>query len=586
MQVRRLGLLAVLLVIAGALSAGCSGGQDEPALPTATSQTILRETPTTPPTVQLEPTPTKVVETPTVISAIATAVPATLVPVEPTATSNPDARQGGTLQLATQETFAHQDVHDEASPALSTWGPGLVYSRMLRLRTGPDVLLPSLALECDLCIGWRMTDELTFEFDLRSDVRWQDLEPLDGRPLTARDVVFSYDRQREAGRPNASLLQSVESIEEIGDLSVRIRLRVADADFLTALADARSKIVAPEAVAQSGDLRNGPSVGTGPWLLSSIGTGGSSTFVRNPDYFEPSLPYADGLRIQVVPDSQARLAGFVTEILDFYGADPSEWTEVLTQRPNAPGLHIPQPGAGLELAMNASTAPFDDTSIRRAAFLAMDPWQTISDVWGDQGFVSLGSPVAEEPWLLNRSQLTPFFGKPDDAMELLSDVPPVTFTIKVGDFGSEYLAHAQTAVDELLSAGFVPEMEVVNRRVFGDDVWTGGNYQMFIGPIAPVTMPNSYLLSVLHSRGPLNSGGIRNPEMDQLIEAQASEYDSTERRDLFHQIQMLAFDNAYRFMPATQVSVWGWSPRVRDFYPNFGGFEYHHWARVWLTEGD
>ena len=121
--------------------------------------------------------------------------------------------------------------------------------------------------------------------------------------------------------------------------------------------------------------------------------------------------------------------------------------------------------------------------------------------------------------------------------------------------------------------------------MYGEEVWADGSYQMSIGPAAPATMPNSYLLPVLHSRGIRNSASIRDPELDALIQAQATEYDPGVRQDLFHQIQTHTFERAYRFMPATRVSVWSWSPNMRNFHPNFGGFEYHHWAAVWLFGG-
>lgn len=492
---------------------------------------------------------------------------------------------GGTARLAAREAFEHQDVHDSWSPALSAWGPGLVYSRLLRLRSGPDVRLPSLWVECDLCAGWRMTDDLTFEFDLRPDAAWQDIAPVNGRTVTAADIASSYTRQAEAGRPNAGLLRSIERIELIGHSSLRIRLRLPDADFLTALADARSKIVAPEAVAENGDLRNGPSIGSGPWVLTSMRADGTSIFERNPGYFESPLPRLDSLRIQVIEDYQTRTAAFLTNALDFHEFGPAEWNGFLERRPNAPSFRVLQPGVGVELAMNLAGPPFDNEASRRTVFLLIDPWRTISDVWGGQGFVSIGSPITEEAWLPDRGQLAPFFADSQGATEALSQGPFSTFTVKVGDFGPQYVAHAETVVAELKDAGLDPRMELVNRRVFGEEVWTGGAYQMAIGPTAPATMPNSYLLPVLHSSGARNSASILDPELDALIEAQATEYDPSVRQDLFHQIQALVFERAYRFMPATRVSVWSWSPNMRNFYPNFGGFEYHHWAEVWLFGG-
>ena len=518
---------------------------------------------------------------------------ATPEPVEPQVTPSttqtaspanvPD--MGGVARLAAREAFDHQDVHDSWSPALSTWGPGLAYSRLLRLKSGPDVRLPSLAVECDLCAEWRMTDDLTFEFDLRPDAAWQDIAPVNGRAVTAADVASSYIRQAEAGRPNAGLLRSIERFEITGASSFRIRLKLPDADFLSALADARSKIVAPQAVAENGDLRSGPTIGSGPWILTSMRSDGTIDFERNPAYFDAPMPYLDSLRIQVIEDDQTRTAAFLTGALDFHEFGPAGWNEFLEKRPFAPSYRVVQPGVGLELAMNLAGPPFDNISSRRTVLYVIDPWRTISEVWGGQAIVSLGSPVAEAGWLRNWQNLTQYFADSQAANDSLDRGPFNTFDVKVGDFGPEYIAHAELMVAELKDAGLDPKMEVLNRRAYGEEVWSGGSYQMSLGPIAPATMPNSYLLPVLHSRGTLNSASINDPELDALIEAQATEYDPAIRQDLFHQIQTLVFDRAYRLMPATRVSVWSWSPNMRGFYPNFGGFEYHHWAEVWLLGG-
>ena len=144
------------------------------------------------------------------------------------------------------------------------------------------------------------------------------------------------------------------------------------------------------------------------------------------------------------------------------------------------------------------------------------------------------------------------------------------------------LRHAHAVSVELKSVGFVAEVDIVNRRDFGERVWLGGDYQLMLGPPAPVTVPNGYLLPVLHSEGRWNTTGHSDQHLDELLEVQAVEVVPDRRAELIRQIQRRVLDNAYRFMPAAMVAIWAWNPRVKDFHPNFEAFEYHHWARVWL----
>ena len=239
------------------------------------------------------------------------------------------------------------------------------------------------------------------------------------------------------------------------------------------------------------------------------------------------------------------------------------------------------------MALKTSVWPLHDVRVRRAVFRSMYPFRAIEDLWAGLAFVSAGFPLAGPDWSMTDDEFRRFFNRPERARELLreAEVPmPLPVSIKAGDFGERYVAHARRIADEMRAVGFDPFVEIVNRRAFGEEVWLGGDYQILVGPTAPVVAPNGYLLPVLHSRGRWNTTGHQDDEMDRLLEAQAQETDALTRKGLIEEIQLRMLDNAYRFMPATRITIWTWQPRVRDFHPNFAGFEYHHWASVWLRD--
>lgn len=582
------------LALCCAIALACS--DDQEVTPTAAAPSpapTVTAPPPTPATVSA-PTHTPTArpdERPSPAAATATPSPApaaTATPPPPTAAPMPSPvteASGGVLNLAVRHAAPHLDVHQEVSPALSTWGPGIVYSRLLRLRAGPDVELPTLAVECELCDSWRMEDATTLVFTMRRDVRWQDAAPVNGRLLTAEDVAYSYDRQRQPGWPNAGLLAMIDSVEAPGPDELRVSLASTDADFLAGLADGHTKVVAREAVEVDGDLKAGPPVGSGPWLLAGSGLAEGYVFERNQFYFEARLPLLDGIRMHVIEDGATRNAAFGVGRIDVHEVDAADWPALRDRQPDAPLLRSADSGAGLEVALNTRAAPFDDPRARAAAFLAMDPWRAVDEVWLGAAFVSLGVPLARPDWLLEDDVLRPFFADPDAALAKFAPLPqdaPRTAVLTVGDFGERYEDHARLIVEELEAVGFEVSLETVNRRVFAERVWVGGDYQMFVGPIAPMVTPNAYLLTLLHSQGRWNTTGHRDDTLDALIEAQAQTFDEAERRDLVRDIQMRALQGAYRYMPAASVSLWTWSPGVRGFHPNFAASEYAHWRLVWL----
>ena len=139
--------------------------------------------------------------------------------------------------------------------------------------------------ECELGGGWELKGDLGYIFKLRPGIRWQNMSPVNGRALTGQGIVFRLDRLKTPGWPNAPLLSSIGEAKALDDLTLQVELALEDADALLALADGHVKIVAPEAVAVTGDLKDGPVIGTGPWVWQETGSGEAMEFPRNSNYF-------------------------------------------------------------------------------------------------------------------------------------------------------------------------------------------------------------------------------------------------------------------------------------------------------------
>ena len=478
----------------------------------------------------------------------------------------------------------HLDVHLEVTEGLISVGPGIVYSRLLRLRTGPDVALPSQQVECDLCESWEHPDSLTYTFRLREGVHWQDRPPVNGRTLTAEDVAFSLRRLLTAGPPGATLLSGLVSVEASGPLMVTLRLTSPDADFLGSLAHGQAKVVAPEAVAVRGHLRDGPTIGTGPWMLESqVGT--KSEYASNPHYFERGLPRLEALEIEVAVDSEVRLATLLVGQAEVTTL-PLEMRERLQGREGSVQTRLfPQPGTGLLMGLKTSEPPLGRLEVRRAVFQALDPWEALRQTWDGQGEVALGVPVESREWLLSEEELGRYFADVMDTGRLLAEsgvALPVPLTLSVADFGDRYVALGELYKSQLQSAGFDPTVEILNPRVYAEQIWEAGDFQAFLGPIPPVSGTNRFLSALLHSGGVWRITGTADPELDRLIERQSVAEEG--RGEALRELQRYVLDQALLFMPVTGSSLWAWRTRVQGFAPNFASSEYLHWARLRVTE--
>jgi microcin C transport system substrate-binding protein len=125
--------------------------------------------------------------------------------------ANPDAPKGGTIKLAGRGTF------DSLNPFILKGTPGaavgLIYETLLgsngdEASTAYGLLAETIEVPQDR--SWAT-------FKLRADARWHD-----GKPVTADDVVFSFDILKEKGAPQYSVYwQDVKKAEKLDARSVK-----------------------------------------------------------------------------------------------------------------------------------------------------------------------------------------------------------------------------------------------------------------------------------------------------------------------------------------------------------------------------
>jgi len=507
-----------------------------------------------------------------------------------TAASTPGA--GGSLTVAGLADIPHRDVHQEVQEALTTLGPGLAYSRLLRLSASQGGGQSGQILECDLCQSWRMTSDFSYEFQLRPNVRWQNIPPVFGRPLVAQDLVFSYNRMRTPGWPNAPLLAPIGSVTALDPQTLRVRLAFADSDGLLALADGHSKIVAPEVVELYGDLKDSPVIGTGPWVWEGSTSGQGTVLTRNPGYFEPGRPLLDRLEIRSIRDSRgsalgglARVAAYQAGQVDVLSPDVQEWQAMRSGGRPVESVISPQGGPGLLLTLNTQAPSLDKVAVRQAIFKAIDPWDYLDKFWADQGQVGVGLPALQPDWLLSREEMRGrYFADPSRARSLLAGAgfqPPLALELAVGDFGPAYLASAERLASDLRSVGFDPTIRRMTPAQFQDRVLgPDRKYHIALGALPPATSINGFMAPVLHSGGRWNISGHTDARLDGMIEAQAAQLEPGRRREQVLEIQRHVLDQAYLFSPVTGATRWAFRPDIQDFRPSAAMSEYLFWSQV------
>ena len=548
------------------------------------------EAPVEPPAAEPQSAPTPVASYP------ATPQPAPVDTPVVEQTGPGSARRGGHLVLAAMADYPHRDVHQDNQETLATLGPGLAYSRLLRLSTGPEIDQPNLALECDLCESWELTPDLTYQFRLRTDVNWHNTPPVNGRPLVADDLAYSYQRMRTEGWPGQARFadRGIGQIEVLDDHTLKVNLVFRDADALLALADGHSKIVAPEVVERFGDLKQAPVIGAGPWVFEQRASTGVTDYTRNPAYFEPDMPYLDAISVRVVRNQSddsslnpRRLALLQAGQIDVVVAPPTDWAHLEQSSVEFNSRVSHQPEIGMVMSLNTQSPPLNNLAVRQAIFRAVDPWEYVDIDWWGQGGVGIGMPVHSPEWQLEQGEmLANYLGSHSAARDILADhyiTYPPALDIAVADLGPDYRQVARQVARDLESVGFEPNVTpldpvTMQRMMFGED----RDYQIALAPAPPHPTTNGYLYSLLHSGGPGNIANHQDEALDALIEAQAAELDPALRQKRLLDLQRHALEQAYMFSPITGSYRWVFNWDLENFYPNTALSEYHFWAETWL----
>jgi len=83
------------------------------------------------------------------------------------------------------------------------------------------------------------------------------------------------------------------------------------------------------------------------------------------------------------------------------------------------------------------------------------------------------------------------------------------------------------------------------------------------------TDPDTYF-TVLMPGEPLNSGGVNDPKLTEMIKLQRRTFDEKKRREIVFDIQRLVSQQVYYAYGASVSAVAAWMPYVKNFGPNIG----------------
>jgi peptide/nickel transport system substrate-binding protein len=510
-------------------------------------------------------------------------------------------KRGGVLRLAHQGDPLGFDPHQTIS-FLTMIPLSFAYSRLLKVKAGPPVKPMTYPIAPDLAESWTRPDDTTYVFKLRKGVRWHPKPPVNGRELTADDVKYTYERFLTIkGNGNRPVLESIQKIDVVDKHTVKFSLHEPNAWFLDMLASTSTWIVARECVEKFGDLKRADSViGTGPWMLERWEPNVRLTYVRHPHYFLPELPYADAVEIVIDKDPSSRLATWLSGKLDF----GPEYQQVVRRldlavaQQRKPGLQTAEYTwftSGL-VGIKIDRPPFNDIRVRRALSRAVNLAEVFESNAFSQGHWTANPavPAAAADWsipidLLGTEGRRLYEHSTVDAKRLLAEAGhPNGFKTQVETpgtgYGPDFLDSAQILVKNWKAAGIDAELKLKEYGAFISSTIFGKFDEMMYGLRGLWVDAEAYLYRAYMPGQPLNTLGVNDPKLTDMIKLQRRTFDVARRKQIVYDIQRYLAEQAYAGANGSFKVVSAWDAHVKNYMPN-NGFDYGgRLMAVWMDK--
>lgn len=441
---------------------------------------------------------------------------------------------------------------DSASHSIA----GLIYNGLVKYDKNMNIV-------GDLAESWDISKNgLVITFHLRKGVKWHD-----GRPFTAKDVLYTYQVTVDPKTPTAYAgdFLKVKKAEVLDDYTFRVTY---DKPFAPSLISWSSAIL-PRHLLEGQDITKSSlarhPVGTGPYLFKEWLAGQKIVLVSNADYFE-GRPYVGGHVTRIIPDMATMFLELRARNIDMMGLTPLQYTRQTENNLFRQSFDKYRylAFAYTYLGYNLKHPFFVDKRVRQAISYAINKEEIISGVLLGLGKPATG-PYKPGTWAYNENVKT-YSYNPQKARELLraagwtktnndgfleKDGLPFTFELITNQGNETRQKCAEIIQRQLKEVGIDVKIRILEWAAFINDFISKRRFEaVILGWTIPLD-PDAY--DVWHSSKTapeeLNFISYKNPEVDALLEKARSTFDQKLRKKYYDRFQeILVEDQPYTFL--------------------------------------
>jgi peptide/nickel transport system substrate-binding protein len=485
-----------------------------------------------------------------------------------TGTSTASPKPGGALRVGLSGGSSSDTLDPHMGLTyLDTARANSLYSPLLKLNSAAQTEM-ELAEEIS---PHGSTSEWTIR--LRKGVTFHD-----GKPLTADDVIFTFQRILNPKAPLSGATPlgpiDLQGLKKMDDLTVLVPMTSPYGSFIDQLSYWYYLYIVPVG------FNPAKPNGTGPFKFQSFTAGQQSTFVKNPSYWKTGLPYLDSVTIIDFADNASLQNALVANQVDAAGALEGAQLKVLATNSSVKTV-ASHTGSITPFTMRVDQAPFNDVRVRQAFRFIVDRKQLISAAL--DGYASAGSDVSspydpDYDTSLHREQDIA------QAKSLLQAAGQANLTVElVTSPASTGMVQMSTVLaQQAKQAGVTINLKTVDPSTFfgpnylhwpfSQDFY---NYSPYLAQVAQSFLPTS----------PFNETHWSDANYASLDKQANATLDAATRKDIEHQMQKIDFDQGGYIIPCFLDALDAYSTKITGYQAAKVGqplslFDFEHFGFV------
>ncbi len=435
-----------------------------------------------------------------------------------------------------------------------------LYSENLVYQDVEGVIHPLLAE------SWELTpDEKALIFKLRPGVSFQD-----GTKFDAEAVKFNLDRvaNPDVHSTSRQYMGDYAGTEVIDPLTVKVNLKNPSGPFLTILTNEAGSMVSPTAVRERGaDFARNP-VGTGPYVITSWGSG--KVDAKRFDGYWGKPPHLDTVSVRIIPNTAVKLVelksgnvqlGDIVQPKDFPEIEADPNLDLLDTAPIQTIIQL--------LHVNNQSGPLaKNLDLRKAISHAIDREalaKVITRGWGGAmtGFEPPSSPMASDA--IKGHTYDPALAR--ELYKKSGHTAPLTMILTQRDPDTQIAQIVQSMCKE---CGIDVRVQTVERLTLVE-MLQGKKYELALARANSRPDPDMTYSNQFGRNSPNDYSAIQSPELWEMIEKARGLSDMAVRKQIYVDIQQKILDNYWQIYLCWRAQKEVKSKKLNGFSREFCG---------------